>query len=224
MVAASFSFLSLIRRCTINFLYLGRIVVGSVGFPRIEGKLLLLYVLNFWFKFFLKIFLHVLHVFFCYSHTRFTLVIGRHCTTDTVFTDTVSPPVCTRLHCSGKRKQVSAGIVHASRTRIYHTVQPLCVDTLTKRAHVRARQAWPRAAPSAFAPASFRLAAFSSSRFKRSCPGCRGEHARSVGYKGARTPPGHPVASNFFSLSLSLSLFPCDGEDKRWREERGCWL
>lgn len=138
-----------------------------------------------------------------YLHTRFTLVIRRHCSTDSVYRHRLS--VCTRLHCSGKRKQVSLGIRYTHLARIY-TLCKRCVER-SKRAHVRARQAWPRAAPSAFAPSSFRLAAFSSSRFKRSCPGYRGEHARSVGYKGARMPPGHPVVFRTFYFSLFLSLF-----------------
>lgn len=104
------------------------------------------------------------------------------------------------------------------RTCILHvsTLREQCVER-SKRAHVRARQAWPRAAPSAFAPASFRLAAFSSSRFKRSCPGCRGEHARSVGYKGARMPPGHPVVSNIFFLCFRQTT----AEGIGWRKQRG---
>lgn len=167
-----------------------------------------------------------------YLHTRFTLVIRRHCSTDSVYRHRLS--VCTRLHCSGKRKQVSLGIRYTHLARIY-TLCKRCVER-SKRAHVRARQAWPRAAPSAFAPSSFRLAAFSSSRFKRSCPGYRGEHARSVGYKGARMPPGHPVVSRTFYFSLFLSLFVslCFLCHRSWgrqeqkngesKEEKACWL
>lgn len=53
-------------------------------------------------------------------HTRFTLVIRRHRSTDSVYRHRL--PVCTRLHCSGKRKQVSAGIVHASCTYLHCAV------------------------------------------------------------------------------------------------------
>lgn len=127
-----------------------------------------------------------------------------------MFTDTVSP--CVHVYTVQEKGNRSRPASYMHLARIY-TAQAVC-RTLETCTRARATSVTARGA---FAPASFRLAAFSSSRFKRSCPGCRGEHARSVGYKGARMPPGHPVVSNIFFLCFRQTT----AEGIGWRKQRG---
>lgn len=87
-------------------------------------------------------------------------------------------------------------------TRMYILCRPwMAHDGNCTRAHATSVTA--RRRVGSFAPASFRLAAFSSSRFKRSCPGYGGENATSIGYRGATLKCGWAtLQSPFFSPFL----------------------